>query len=270
MLIELWHTYHFITFGIFAFVILLFAFILNKKEQGAQKKVLLVLAFINLAIHFLKLLIPEYRETLPTSFKNVTFENICGSTTIMMPFIILSNNKFMKDYIFYIGVLAGLVAIIYPAEVLGKELVELDVIRFYISNILIFIVPFFMVYFRIHELSLKRVPAFPLIFLMIECLILANETILMEAGFVDFRGGDFLSYNYRNSNFIFGPTTEFKGLSDKFIDPLVPNFFKTVGAGDYQGMTKYIPVVWLIVPCFIYFNLLGAILCLFVTKILKK
>ena len=128
-----------------------------------------------------------------------------------------------------------------------------------------------MVLFGVHDLSINRVPLFPLTFLVVECLILANEVILMEAGFVDFRGDvGFLEYNYRNSNFIFGPTEEFKELSDKLIDPLVPDIFKKVGDGSYKGNEKYIPVLWMTVPCFVYFNLIGAVMCFIFTKVFKR
>lgn len=271
MIIEWGNTIQYITLGVFLVITILFGLILRNKDQEMQKKVLIVVAFINLAIHFLKLLIPEYKADLPTSFRKVTFENICATTTIMMPFIMLCENKVMKDYLFYIGILGGLAALIYPTEAFRRDLLEIDVIRFYICHMILFIVPFYMVFFGIHDLDIKRVPLFPLTFLVVECLILANEVILMEAGFVDFRGKvDFLEYNYRNSNFIFGPTEELKEISDKIVEPLVPDMFKTVGAGTYIGKEKYVPVLWMAVPCFIYFSAIGALMCLFFTKVLKK
>lgn len=271
LIIEQWNKIHLITLGVFLVVLVAIGLILRGKGKDAQNKVLLVLAFINLAIHFFKLLIPEYRASAPISYRKVTFENICATTTIMMPFIMLCKNKIMKDYLFYIGLLGGLAALIYPTEAFGRSLDELDVIRFYICHILLFIVPFYMVVFGIHELDIKRVPLFPLVFLVVECLILANEVILMEAGFVDFRGNvGFMDYNYRNSNFIFGPTPDLQELSDKIIDPLVPNLFKTVPVGPHQGETKYLPVLWLLVPCFIYFTVIGGFLCLLFTKVFKR
>ena len=166
MVVEMFNTYHLITLGIFAIITILIGVILKNKDQESQRKALLIIAFANLALHFLKLLIPEYRDELPTSFRKVTFENICATTTIMMPFIMLSKNKVMKDYLFFIGMLGGLAALIYPTEALDRELLELDVIRFYICHIILFIVPFYMVFFGIHDLDIKRVPYFPLIFLL--------------------------------------------------------------------------------------------------------
>ena len=266
MKIELWNTYHLMTLAVFAGVLILFCLLLKNRNESAQKKILLVIAFANLALHFLKLLIPQYKDDMPISIRKVTFENICATTTIMMPFVLLSNNKVMKDYIVYMGILGGLAALIYPTEAFNRELTNLDVIRFYICHIVLFIVPFCLVFFGLHKLETQRVLCFPLIFLLVECLILANEIILMEAGFVDLRGNDFLTYNYRNSNFIFGPTEDLKELSDKLVDPLVPKIFKTVGAGAHAGAEKYLPVVWLAVPCFVYFTLIGYLFCFIFRK----
>lgn len=270
MIINLGNIYYFIILGVFVILTLFIGVLLKNKSSKTQNNVLLFIAILNLVIHFLKLLIPQYRESLPTSFRKITFENICATTTIMMPFVMLCKNKIMKDYIFYIGILGGLAAIVYPTEAMGKELLNLDVIRFYICHMILFIAPFYTVLFKIHELSLKRVPLFPLTFFVVECLILANEIILMEAGFVDFRGEDFLTYNYRNSNFIFGPTDYLKPISDVMIDPLVPDIFKTVGDGPYKGEMKYIPVMWLVVPGFIYLSVIGGLICLLMKKISKR
>lgn len=270
MIVNVGNLAYFITLFVFLILTILVGIILKNKNIKTQKVILILIAFINLAIHFLKLLIPQYRETLPTSFRKVTFENICATTTIMMPFVMLLKNKVMKDYMFYIGVLGGLVAIVYPAEAIGHNLYSLDVIRFYICHTILFVVPFYTVLFRIHKLSLKRVVLFPLTFFIIEYLILANEIVLMEAGFVDFRGENFLEYNYRNSNFIFGPTDYLKPISDIVIDPLVPDIFKTVGDGPYAGEFKYIPVLWLVVPALIYLTIIGGLICLLMNKISKK
>ena len=53
------------------------------------------------------------------------------------------------------------------------------------------------------------------------------------------------------------------------VDPLVPDIFKTVGAGEFEGEEKYIPVLWMAVPCIIYFTVIGGIVCLLFTKVFK-
>lgn len=268
--IELWNTAHLITIGVLLVVVLTFGFLMKGKEKNTKNKVLIIISFVNLAIHFLRLLLPEYKENLPNEYKSVTFDSIASALTIMMPFILISKNNVMKDFLFYMGFIAGLISIVYPLQMLGADLQEYDVIRHYICHVLLFTVPFLMVLLGVHELSIKRVPLFPLMFIVIECLILANEVILMEAGFVEFRGGDFLAYNYRNTSFIFGPTEEYAELCEKLVEPIVPKFFKIVPDGSYQGLEKYLPVLWMIVPSFAYLGGASLLLSLLFTKVINK
>jgi hypothetical protein len=128
-----------------------------------------------------------------------------------------------------------------------------------------------MVFFGHHGLDLKRVLVFPLVFIAVECLILANEVILMEAGLVEFRGeAGFLEYNYNDPNFIFGPPEEFADICEKAVEPLVPEIFKTVKSGVNAGSEKYIPIAWMIIPCYIYFTVISGLFCLTITKVFKK
>ena len=271
MLIELWNTNHLITIAGFLVIAVIFGLILKGKDSSVQKKVLVVISFIALALHFAKLFLPEYKELMPESIASVTFESIGAALVIMAPVILLTKNKIMKDFLFYMGLIATLFAIIYPLDVIGRELTEYEVIRYYLSNVCLFLVSFYMVFFGHHGLSLKRVLVFPLVFIVVECLILANEVILMEAGLVDFRGeAGFLEYNYRDPNFIFGPPAEFAEICETAVEPLVPEIFKTVKGGINAGSEKYIPIAWMIVPCYIYFTVISGLFCLAVTKVFKK
>lgn len=267
-IIELWNVAHLLTLGALLLLTLLLGLMFKGKNESVKKSVLIVLAFVNLAIYIGKLFLPGFKENF--GIKAVTFETIYGVMIIIMPFVLLCKSKVMKDYVFYGSIIFVLVTMVYPTGMVGKSLEDMDIIIFYISHILLFVVAFYMVFWQTHTLSIKRVPVFPLVFIMMLGIILANEVILMEAGFVGFRGSDFISGNFRNTSFIFGPTEELEELSNLIIDPLVPDIFKEVPAGAYKGMEKYLPVVWLIVPSFIYLTFLGAFINLFFTKVLKR
>ncbi len=271
MFIELWNTNHLITIAAFLVIAVIFGLVLKGKDASVQKKVLIVLAFVNLALHFAKLFLPEYKELMPESIADVTFGSISAALAIMAPVILLTKNKVMKDFLFYMGVIATLFAIIYPLDMIGRGLTEYEVIRYYLSNVCLFLAAFYMVFFGHHGLDLKRVLVFPLVFIAVECLILANEVILMEAGLVEFRGeAGFLEYNYNDPNFIFGPPEEFADICEKAVEPLVPEIFKTVKGGVNAGSEKYIPIAWMIVPCYIYFTVISGLFCLTITKVFKK
>lgn len=270
-MIEVGNLNYFIGIGFFLLMFLLVGLILKNKSHERRKRILLFLAFFNLAVHFLKLLIPMYYNDLPMSIKKITFENICAVSAIIFPFILLKNNNpRAKDYMFYMGIISGLASMFFPTEMFGKELRTLNTLRFYICHILIFIVPFYMVFFDIHTLEAKRLIYFPISFLIVLCVIYLNELILMEMGFVDMRGNDIVNYNYRNFSFIFGPIPELESISNFLFDWMVPKPFKQIMVGEFAGTPKYMPVLWLVVPCFVYLPVVGFLLYLVFTKIIKR
>ena len=270
MLIELWGTNHLIIIGVLLAVLALFWFILKDKDDGVKNKVLLIASFVNLGIHVLKLFLPEFKDDMPASIKGVTFETIYSVLVYMLPFVLLTKNSIMKDFMFYIAFIVPLLTIIYPIQMVGTNLKDISVIIFFLTHIILFVVPFYMVFFGFHELNIKRVPLVPAVLILVLGVILANEVILMESGLVGLRGSNFMKYNYRNTSFIFGPMPELKELSDKIIEPLVPDIFKTVPTGAFEGQVKYLPIAWLLVPSFVYLSVVSALVCLFFVKVLKK
>lgn len=270
MIVELGSTGYFIGLVGFLVFTILIGLLLKNKSDDTKRKMLIVISFVGFALHFLKLLMPKYYDDLPLSLRKVTPENICAVSTILFPFILLSKNKYAKDYMFYMGVISGIASIALPLEAVGRSLEEIDVIRFYICHYLIFIVPFYMVFYGLHKLEFKRIFFFPISFMLVLALIVVNEVILMEMGFVDMRGNDFLNYNYRNSSFIFGPTDNLKKYSDKYIDWAVPKPFKTVIIGKYKGSPKYTPILWLLVPSYVYLVPITMIIYFIFVKVLRR
>ena len=67
-------------------------------------------------LHFLKVYIPPYSTDEARMLRDSWFVNICGANIGLFPFLFFSKNKHVKDYMFYIGVLSGLIALFYPQE----------------------------------------------------------------------------------------------------------------------------------------------------------
>ena len=61
----------------------------------------------------------------------------------------------------------------------------------------------------------------------------------------------FLDAGFRNSSFTFGVRPDFAAVKFLF-DPLVPAFFKTDAFNINGGKPFYFPVLWMIVPAFVY------------------
>lgn len=258
--LKLFNASYFIYLGFFFLVLFFSLFLLKGKNEAFKKRYISSLLFFSLVIHFMKLLFPPYVDD-QFAFRKITPENICAVSTLTFPFIFLSNNKVLKDYMFYIGVISGSFAVILPLEAIGKEPFVFDVIRFYICHIIITVAPFLMVASNLHKLDYRRIFKVPICFLIVMAIILVNEIILIEIGLIDIadtpEGKGLLEIDrYRNFSLIFGPSIEYLvdnniTFVEDFIDLFVPEFFRTIPFGELAGQKKYWPILWAVIPAFI-------------------
>ncbi len=228
-------------------------FLLRGRSAGVQKGVLFGLLVLGLALHFLKALIPPYSGDEERLLRDIWFINICGANIALFPFLFFSKSKRVWDYMFAIGVISGLLAILYPIEPIEKadQLAEtLDIIRFYYHHWMLLAVPLLYVAFGHHKLSYKRVLSAPTGLLLLMLFVMLNQIFQSELGFIPPRSEEgFLAIGYKNTSYIWGPG-ENEGIG-KFLASLCPRIFKTVPVGPYAGEEKYWPWFWLIVPAYI-------------------
>jgi hypothetical protein len=133
---------------------------LRKTKERTQKIVIFSLLIFGLLLHFLKVFFPPYSTDESRMLRDSWFVNICAANIALFPFIYLIKNKYLKEYMVYIGVLSGLIALFYPQEPLAKsdQLGEFwDVLRFYYHHWMLIACPLLMVLFKHHTLSWKRV-----------------------------------------------------------------------------------------------------------------
>lgn len=252
MIIEMFNIWYFfwILLGTAAFVGLYF--LLRKASTRTQMSVLFGLLAFGLLLHFLKAYIPPYSVDEARKLRDAWFVNICGANIALFPFMFFSKNKYVKDYMFYIGVLSGLIALFYPQEPMAKvdQSAEFwDIVRFYFHHWMLLAVPLMLVLLGHHKLSYRRIMVAPVGMLLLMLFIMLNQIFQSELGYIPLRSDDMFHINYKNTSYIWGP-----GANDaigNFFAMLCPDFFKTIPVGQYAGQVKYWPWFWMIFPCFI-------------------
>jgi len=247
--------YNFFYFLYIAFALILvfgLYFLLRNKSKRTSKTVLFCLLLLNFIFHFLKLAFDFYQAWMPVAIRTITPENICAVSVLVFPWFFLSKKPLLKDYMFYIGVFSGIGATLIPIDVIGRPAFDFETMRFYFSHILLFVIPLLMVLLKVHTLDYKRIIKIPFLFFLVLCIILVNEVILTGAGFVHIY---FLYSNeVRNASLIFGPLAEVEFLGI-LLGTLTPDLFMTVPIGENAGQVYYWPIVWMIIPTFVYLSI---------------
>ena len=227
-------------------------FLLRNKSQKTQKAVLFGILVLGLIAHFTKVYYPPYSTDEARMLRDSWFVNICGANIALFPFFFWSKNEKIKDYMFHIGVLSGLIALFYPQEPIAKvdqAAEQIDIIRFYFHHWMVLAVPLLMVLLGLHKPSYKRVLSAPVGILLLMLFIMLNQIFQSEMGFIPLRDrGNFFGIDYKNTSYIWGP-----GENDaigNFFALFTPKLFKTVPVGEFAGQLKYWPWFWMIVPVF--------------------
>ena len=256
-MVQLLNFWYLFFIALFAGFIVGLYFWLKNKTVRTQKIVLASILFFNLTLHFLKLTFPPYSTDSTIAMREVWFVNLCGTSVLFFPFIFLSKSETAKDYMVFLGVISGFLALLYPTEALGKSVLTLDLWRFYICHGIIIAVPMLTVLLKLHTLDVKRIWKTPFCVCAALLFIICNQVLQSELGIIALRNDDMLNINFKNPSLIWGPTD---GVAVIF-SWLTPNFMKTIPFGEFAGQEKYWPFFWMLPGVIFYFILAPLVIC---------
>lgn len=248
MIVKMFNFWYFFFLVFAAGTVVGLYFILRNKTMKTKKIVLFSILCSGLLLHFLKATFPPYSTNPEILTRDLWFVNICGANILLFPFFFWSKSDKLKDYMFYLGVIGGALALLIPTEPTQKvePLKEwIDVLRYYYHHTMLMTVPLLMVIFGIHKLNYRRIYFVPVVLFCVLGFIIVNQFVQSEIGCAPWRMPDFFNINYKNTSYIYGPG------NDSFavvFTALCPKCFKIVPVGEYAGQEKYWPLIWLIFP----------------------
>ncbi len=265
--IEIGNVYYLMYIGIIIALTALAVVLLRHRSKRFRYWFVFAIIMTNLAIHFLKLLIFPYNDPYYVEhiWMKASLENICAASVVLFPFLFFTKNKVLKDFMIMLGMASGILAIAFPADAIGetfnavpilytKGAFDLETIRFYSTHFLLFLAPFLMMRFKMHQLSIKRMIYAPMLLVGLLFILYFNEILLSQLGWVP-SGKEMMNPSGRNPSLIFGvkDSQSLTGVG-LLLKVLVPHFLTV---HPLTGETFYWPVVWMIGPIMVYGSLIS-------------
>lgn len=255
----------------FLFTVIIVSTLLSRRfGKKFTRRYILVFLWGNFLLHFLKQLLPGYIDDQPYMLSKSSFENLCGGLVILSPFIFMWGNKYLKDYMFYIGIISGVGVYFYPSGIMNISLADpenlVEIIRFYACHLPLALCGFLMVDSGIHKLDYHRLWSIPFTFVCINFIVFLNSIFLWATGAWTRFYGDinklenwkvFLSRRTminNNASQIGPPMIQTKDARwgtadlipwDKFMIPYLQTYHMDVKGVD---TVCYVPSLWLFIP----------------------
>lgn len=113
--------------------------------------------------------------------------DLCGFSTMVYPFFMLSKNRIFKEYMYYIGGFFALHSLLFPNNIFGDPILTYNTIRFFFAHLILIGVPLLLVLWHMHLPSIKSIP-YMIIFLLIGAMYTFTlSSFLFEVGLTQSR-----------------------------------------------------------------------------------
>ena len=270
LMIKQFNNYHLILFGSImgAFILMTLALFFLRRFKKTTYIIILTTLVTCLVLHFLRVFMPNEKETFRTAISFVAPATVCAISAIIFPFVFMSKSKFWKDYMFFVGPVTALMAMVVPIAQYDTKAMAFDTFRFFITHAIIAMMPIAMVICGHHKIKWNAFWVAPVGLLIVGCVIITNDIILISTGVLDgeiaryMEGcedgtrtvmGYLLSPEYRNTIMFYGPNPVVGGLMERICNWATPEFMRTAPfnnatLGVAKGERMYWPLVWMLIP----------------------
>lgn len=234
-------------------------FALRKRSDKIKRRVLLIISLVNLAQHILKPLIyPHYWGEFSPHLSSAY--NVCAFLIIATPFVLLFGHEVLKNYMTYIGSIAGMIAMLVPFWFIGKSAFQWEAYRFYLCHTLLFVSSILPALLGLHRLRWRHFWKMGLLFLLMLAIILLNDIFFVAIdGYAGTNPDDIYgSLCLINPCWSVLPPSGFDWLVS-IIAFFSPAFLM---GGNASGF--YVPILWYAIPMYLGITLVAFIVCSFI------
>ena len=232
-------------------------FLLRGKSRKTQRTVILAIMALNVFQHLFKSVVyPQYAGLGFTSLN--TAYNMCATLILLSPIAMLVDLKPLRDFVFYIGSVAGLAVLFVPYWSIGKTLFDPEFLRSFICHAMLFISSILPLLLGHHKPSYKCAFMLGADFLAVILIIILNDAACVLLGiYPGVEGLSLADALYKISPvWSFGPPEEFSWVV-RIVDVLSPDAF--VGNG---GATPIVPLLWYAIPLYLGITLIALPICI--------
>lgn len=226
--------------------------LLRNRSHKLQKISILTVMLLNTLQHLFKFLIyPPYYGTGFSIYS--TAYNVCAVLILSAPVVFLWGNRFWKNFLYFIGTVAGIGTTLFPYWVFGTPIAELgwNYYRFYICHGLLFVSCALPLLLGFHRPRYQEFWQVGLGFLLTLCVILVNNVIFMTVGLYPQGQGRALYDQLLNINpcMMIAPKEDFIWLKKILEIGSADVFLGNNPAG------RYAPILWYAVPVYVGISL---------------
>jgi len=227
--------------------------VFRKRSFKAQRAVQLFLILVNVFQHLFKLEIyPMYDggfSALCTAY------NMCALLILLSPFAFFIKFAPLRDFVYYVGVAAGMVAILIPYWDIGEDAFTWSFFRFFFCHAVLFASSLLPLLFGHHKPKWRRFPLVGLSFFAGILLIILNDIIAIALGIY----GTLSIENLYESLAVANPIWSFgvpQGAGFDFVVKIVDFFTPDFLLGENRWGI-FIPVLWYFIPLYLGISLIA-------------
>lgn len=235
-----------IQYGSFAYFLYIFIalgltagiyFLLRKRKEKTKKIAVFCLMFVNTFQHFFKFIF--WPHLFGTGFGHInTLYNMCAFLIVISPLILLSKSDTWKNFITYVGSVAGMIAMVVPHWFIGLNAFSWEAIRFYFCHTFLFMTSILPALLGIYKINYRVFWKLPFLLFFGMVIIVFNDFVCVSLGFIDVKG-DFYGWLYSvNTMFIMHPPEAFP-IMEKICAVFTPEYLEGIA------------FLWLVIPMYL-------------------